>query len=182
MEKKVHRNHECGSKSAQDQGFIGCLQGCFTNNGSIAVACGFVAPVNDSYANLNDYSAVLKLSYGETSFLFTGDAERVSERDMIDSGVDLKADVLKVAHHGSSTSTSAELLVAVAPFIAVIFVGKGNDYGHPSTSVIDRLVQFGIKIYRTGKCGSITMASDGSSIEVTTEKECDDPPPPPPRI
>jgi competence protein ComEC len=91
-----------------------------------------VAPNSSQYESLNNYSAVIKLTYGKTSFLFTGDAEDISENEMLTANYDLKADVLKVGHHGSSSSSTRPFLKAVSPKYAVISVGKDNDYGHSS--------------------------------------------------
>lgn len=96
-----------------------------------SVEAVLLAPNGSGYKGLNDYSAVLKLTYGKTTFLFTGDAEAVSEGEMLAARADLKADILKVGHHGSNSSTTAAFLKAVAPKYAIISVGKGNDYGHP---------------------------------------------------
>ena len=128
-----------------------------------------VAPNSDSYQNLNDYSAVLRLVYGNTSFIFTGDTESVSELEMINSGYSLKSDVLKVGHHGSSTSTTPAFLNAVSPKYAVISCGKDNSYGHPHQEVITRLNNTGVIIYRTDESGTIIAESDGSTI--TFDKE-----------
>ena len=94
------------------------------------VKVNFVAPCGSSYDNLNNYSAVVKIQHGNTSFLFTGDAESLSEQQMFSSGTNLKSDVLKVGHHGSSSSTSTSFLKAVSPKYAVISCGAGNQYGH----------------------------------------------------
>ena len=106
---------------------------------------------------------------GKTSFLFAGDAEDISEKEMLDSGRNLKADVLKVGHHGSDTSTTAVFLDAVSPAYAVIQVGKDNKYGHPTTEIINRLEERNIKIYRNDLDGNIIAISDGENIEFNTE-------------
>ena len=129
----------------------------------------FVAPVKDRYDEDNNYSAVLKLSYGNTSFLFTGDAQTEAENDMIKSGQNLKATVLKVGHHGSASSTGDAFLRAVSPSFAVIEVGL-NDYGHPSGKVLSRLQTAGVKIFRTDQQGSVTAISDGDTVTFRTEK------------
>ena len=100
-----------------------------------------VAPNSSQYESLNNYSAVIKLTYGKTSFLFTGDAEDISENEMLTANYDLKADVLKVGHHGSSSSSTRPFLKAVSPKYAVISVGKDNDYGHPHKETINRLLK-----------------------------------------
>lgn len=128
----------------------------------------FLAPVNKDYEETNDYSAVLKLTYKGFSFLFTGDAETVSEYDMIKNGAYLKTDVLKVGHHGSSTSTSSHFLKAADPKVGVISVGRDNSYGHPHREVLERLGD--LKIYRTDLNGTVTILCDGESLSVSTEK------------
>jgi len=127
----------------------------------------FIGPVNAEYDNLNNHSAILKLTYGETSFLFQGDAEEESERDVLMSDMrgKLKADVLKIGHHGSSSSTIPEYLETVNPKYAVIMVGKGNDYGHPHKETMELLMSKGIDIYRTDEQGTIIAESDGKSIK-----------------
>lgn len=130
----------------------------------------FVGPVRQDYDNLNNHSAVLKLTYGETSFLFQGDAEKESERDILDSGAGglLKADVLKVGHHGSASSTVPEYLVEVDPKHAVIMVGKENDYGHPHREIIELLKQKGINVHRTDEQGTIIAESDGKTVKFSS--------------
>ena len=112
----------------------------------------------------NDASIVLRVDYGETSFLFTGDAEDWAEYMMIDAGANLKANVLKVSHHGSGTSTTEEFLRAVQPEIAVISVGAGNEYGHPHGSVISRLQARHCAILRTDEEKTIVLTSDAESV------------------
>jgi len=124
-----------------------------------------LAPISTKYDDLNNYSAVVKLTYGKISFLFTGDAEKISENEMIEKRLDLSATVLKVGHHGSNSSTSNKFLNIVNPQYAVISVGEDNDYNHPSSSVLDELNKRGIKVLRTDKMGTITISTDGNSIE-----------------
>jgi len=138
--------------------------GVSIETGDSSITAEILAPNSSSYDDLNDWSAVVKLSYGKTSFLFTGDAEAVSEREMLAKKYNLKADVLKVGHHGSRSSTTAEFLSAVSPKYAVISVEKGNDYGHPSEEVMNRLKQAGIPVYRTDESGTIVCVSDGETI------------------
>ncbi len=125
-----------------------------------------LAPNSQSYENVNNYSIVLKLEYGSTSFLFTGDAQSESEKEMLANGYNLKSDVLKIGHHGSSSSTTVAFLKAVAPKYAVIFVGAGNDYGHPHHETLDKFNSAGIKVYRTDLNGTIVFTSDGSALSV----------------
>lgn len=118
----------------------------------------------------NDNSIVLKVSFGASSFLFTGDAERAEEQDLLNAGVNLQSTVLKVGHHGSDTSTSYPFLRAVAPQYAVISVGAGNSYGHPTEAVLSRLRDAGVTTFRTDMQGEITAVSDGQTINFSTAK------------
>lgn len=124
----------------------------------------FLAPNGKLYSDLNDYSAVLKITYKQTSFLLCGDAETASEDEMLKSNADLKADVIKVAHHGSSTSSSIKFLERVRPELAIISVGRGNAFGFPSADLLRRLSAFNISILRTDVIGTIILASDGERI------------------
>jgi competence protein ComEC len=112
----------------------------------------------------NNESLVLRLDYGATSFLFTGDAEEMAERALLSTGAPLRADVLKVGHHGSNRSTSAAFLTAVAPRLAVISVGADNRFGHPHPDVLQRLA--GIRVLRTDQSGRIEITSDGKALWV----------------
>jgi competence protein ComEC len=136
-----------------------------------AVQCTSLAPNSQSYSELNSYSIVLKVTFSGRAFLFTGDAEVDSEREMLAKGYDLKAEVLKVGHHGSTSSTSAEFLKAVSPKYAVIFVGIDNTYGHPHQETLDKLIAAGVKIYRTDLSGgTIKFVVSGSDLSVSIEK------------
>lgn len=129
------------------------------------VSAMFVGPVKSySTSDTNDWSAVLKLTYGKKSFLFTGDAETKSENDMIASKQNLRADVLKVGHHGAKTSTSTAFLNAVKPTYAVISVGKDNNYGHPTAEVLNRLKSYKVNIFRTDLQGTIIAKTDGTNL------------------
>ena len=127
-----------------------------------------LAPNSSGYHDINDYSAVLRLVYGKNSFLFTGDAETQSESEMLHLGSQLKVDVLKVGHHGSRTSSTAAFLKLVAPKYAIISVGKGNSYGHPTQEALGRLGSVGATIYRTDESGTIVCESDGETITFKT--------------
>lgn len=123
-----------------------------------------------SYAEANNTSIVLRVDYGETAFLFTGDMETDAENDMLDyweGRLDWQADVLKVGHHGSNTSTGYRFLNAVNPEYGVISVGKGNDYGHPHKEPLSRLRQAGVTILRTDELGAIQAVSDGKEVTFT---------------
>ena len=135
-----------------------------------------VAPVRDDYRNLNDHSAVIRLVYGTTSFLFTGDAEAISESHIT---ANIASDVLKVGHHGSHTSTSAAFFERVFPFHAVISVGSNNSYGHPSDVVLSRLNNSGVNILRTDLHGTIVFTSDGTDITYRTQRTPQQPREPP---
>ncbi len=124
----------------------------------------FVAPVDTGYDDINNYSAVTRIQFGKTAFLLTGDAGTMSEAQMLASGVNLKADILKIGHHGSSHSSSIRFLTAVSPQYAVIPVGAGNDYGHPSEKTTSKLEKAGIEILRTDQLGTIVFSSDGSTV------------------
>lgn len=126
-----------------------------------------LAPNSEEYSSYNNYSIVLKITYGDTSFLFMGDAETLSEKEIKGN---LKADVLKVGHHGSNTSSSSSFLEKVKPKYAVISVGEDNKYKHPSDEVLTRLNKYTNIIYRTDLNGTIKMISDGINIKIECEK------------
>lgn len=126
----------------------------------------FLAPIGDSYANLNNASAVLMLTYRSNRFLFMGDAEGEVEEKILEGGADISADVLKVGHHGSDTSSTRSFLEAVNPSVGVISVGENNSYGHPDPLTLDTLEDLGVKIWRTDEKGTIVVTSDGETITV----------------
>lgn len=117
-------------------------------------------------SDTNNYSVVIRLDYGETSFVFTGDAEQKSEKAMLAalSASEFKCDVLKVGHHGSTTSTCAEFLAATDPSLAIISCGKDNDYGHPNADVVERLEGADVSILRTDLEGTIIICSDKTKV------------------
>lgn len=125
----------------------------------------FTGPALDSFADLNQASAVLHIRYGDTAFLLAGDADKESEAAMLRSGADLSADVLKVGHHGSHDATSSAFLETVNPDYAVISVGAGNDYGHPHQETLNKLKQFGVQVLRTDLMGTIVFTSDGRTLK-----------------
>ena len=128
-----------------------------------------------SYAETNDTSIVMKVVFGETSFLFTGDMEVLAENDLLENGTDLKADVLKVGHHGSDTSTGYRFLYEVDPTYAVISVGAGNKYGHPNDITLSRLNDAECTIFRTDHLGTVVAVSDGKEVSFTWENQKGDP-------
>ena len=123
-----------------------------------------------SYEEVNDNSICIRLTHGKNSFLFMGDAQETAETVLLNNnGIDIKADVLKAAHHGSSSSTSENFLQAVSPRYAVISCGTENDYGHPHTEILERLKAAGVKVFRTDEQGSIVATSDGTKITFNCE-------------
>lgn len=122
----------------------------------------FVAPVSSGYSDLNNYSAVLRISYDKSSFLFTGDAEDIVESELISSGQTITADVFKVGHHGSDYSSTTAFLNKVKPKYAIISVGN-NSYGHPTPEALTRLDDVGAKIYRTDEVGTIVVTTNGKT-------------------
>lgn len=121
--------------------------------------------------DLNDNSYILKFTYGETTFLFTGDAGDNYEREMISKRESLDVDVLQVAHHGSRSSTCMEFIAATTPEHAVIQVGRDNSYGHPSKDTVSRLVRAGAGVYRNDELGDIVVTTDGKNISITYDKQ-----------
>lgn len=126
------------------------------------LSADIIAPVKNSYGDLNNYSAVIKLKYGNTSFLFMGDALTESEKQIT---ADINADVLKVGHHGSAYASGASFLDKVSPAYAVISVGD-NGYGFPSEKTVKTLSSAGAVIYRTDRDGTVVFTSDGDEISV----------------
>lgn len=128
-----------------------------------------IAP-NAKYDDLNDMSVVIKFTYGHTSFLFTGDASKNSEEDILKKKYDIKCDVLKVGHHGSDTASTPEFLKAASPKYAVISAGAGNSYGLPDEDILERLQSFGIKTFCTYTNGTVIFKSNGNTITCFCEK------------
>ncbi len=126
--------------------------------------------VNKEVEEINNTSIVNKIIYKDKEFLFMGDAEKEVEQELLDLEVDLDVDVIKLGHHGSSSSSSENFLNAVDPDYAIIQVGEDNRFGHPHLSVIRRLERLGIEIYRNDLNGQVSVLSDGEKIEVMTEK------------
>lgn len=124
-----------------------------------------IAPVEGDYGdNWNDYSVGILLQFGENRFVFTGDAEEDAEQDMIAENVDLSADVLKAAHHGSDTANTMPFLEEVKPKSVVISCGEGNSYGHPRAGAMNNFRSIGASVYRTDEQGTIVAVSDGKEI------------------
>jgi competence protein ComEC len=134
------------------------------------ISMNFLYPIENladkEYQNSNDTSIVAKLNFNQNSFLFTGDISKSVEEELINYYQNLKSDVLKVAHHGSKTSTSEEFLKKILPKIAVIMVGKENPYGHPHQEVLEILNKFGIRVLRTDENGDVKIISDGQKLKI----------------
>lgn len=130
-----------------------------------------LGPVEIRHDNINNNSIAARLVYGQTSFLFTGDAEEKAENELLHLHGSLRSDILSVGHHGSRTSTSEDFLKAVKPKAAVISSGSDNPYGHPDDEVIERLEKYDILVFRTDKMGDIKLTSDGKTITYTTGVE-----------
>ena len=132
------------------------------------LTCTILAPIGTAYTELNNYSVVIRAEYGDTSILFTGDAETHSEEEMLEryrfKGV-LDCDILKVGHHGSDTSSSQAFLDAVTPVHAVISVGEGNTYDHPKQEILSRYEAMKLTIHRTDREGSIVFTTTGGEPE-----------------
>lgn len=142
---------------------IGAQEGVILDLGKNA-QCYMLSPCSENYSSLNDYSPAIMLTYGNTDFLFMGDAEEYSENEILNRHPQLECDVIKIGHHGSSTSSSKPLLEAASPSISIISVGKANDFGHPSKKVINLLKGMETQIYRTDIDGTIIIESDGKRI------------------
>ena len=128
-----------------------------------------IAPVSD-YDDLNNYSAVVRFVCGAVSFLFTGDIEHEAETDILESGADISAEVLKVPHHGSGTSSLKRFVQAVSPTYAVFSVGENNDYGHPHSNITELYEKLGVSIFRTDMNGSVVFTTDGSTLKVVADR------------
>ncbi len=137
-----------------------------TTSGIISI--DIIAPLADSYSNINNCSAIVKVTYGKTAMLFTGDSEQEIEAQLLNSGLD--ADVLKVGHHGSHSSSSKSFIQAVSPEIAVISVGEGNSYGHPHADTLAILNDVGADIYRTDEVGTVIITADQNK-KITVDKK-----------
>ncbi|MDR1735415.1 MAG: MBL fold metallo-hydrolase [Oscillospiraceae bacterium] len=138
----------------------------FTLGGAEAAVVGPINPSDDPNAT----SIVIRLTYGGTSFLFAGDAERAEEQDILDAGYELSADVLKVGHHGSETSTSYAFLREIMPEYGVISCGEDNSYGHPHDEAMSRLRDADVTLYRTDMQGTVICVSDGENITFSTQR------------
>lgn len=126
-----------------------------------------IAPNNDSYSDLNNYSVVIKITYQNRKFIFMGDAETISENEML---TDVTADIVKVGHHGSNTSSGQNFVDRVNAKYAIISVGSDNNYNHPNMNIVNRWENSGAKVYRTDLSGTIIAITDGNTLSIETEK------------
>ena len=124
------------------------------------------SPNKDKYENLNNYSPIIKVEYKKNSFLFTGDAEKEVEKEVLSAGYNISADVLKFGHHGSSSSTSEEFFKKVNPSIGVICAGTDNSYGHPHKETLKLIKKNNLTVYRTDLDGNVVLVSDGQNITI----------------
>lgn len=126
-----------------------------------------IAPNNDSYSDLNNYSVVIKITYKNRKFIFMGDAEMISENEIL---TDVTADIVKVGHHGSNTSSGQNFVDRVNAKYAIISVGSDNNYNHPNMNIVNRWENSGAKVYRTDLSGTIIAITDGNALSIETEK------------
>ncbi|NLP34989.1 MAG: MBL fold metallo-hydrolase [Clostridiales bacterium] len=127
-----------------------------------------LAPNSEEYSELNNYSVGIKLTHENNSFVFTGDAETLAEKEMLENGLNLSADVFKLGHHGSTTSNSRDFLDEIDPDYAVVSAGYDNEYGHPHVEILQAILDLNVKLYRTDLQGTIIFTSDGDNLSVNT--------------
>ncbi len=130
-----------------------------------------LGPVRTDYEDVNDLSLIIRVDHGDRRYLFVGDQETLAENDLLDSGADVKADVLKVGHHGSYSSSGYRFLREVQPSYGVISVGGNNSYGHPHEAALSRLQDADVTIFRTDKMFTIVSVCDGTDITFTWDNE-----------
>src|SRR5699024_3619517 len=126
---------------------------------------------SDLTGNYNNDSIVMKATYGDVSFMLTGDVEKSGEKRMVGSGSDLSSTILKAGHHGSNTSSTEEFVKAVSPEVVIMSYGKDNKYNHPNGSTLDIFNKFDVPMYGTEPHGTIIIDTDGKAFKITTEKE-----------
>lgn len=128
-----------------------------------------IGPINDPEGELNNYSTVLKVSLGEIDMIMTGDAEKEVEKDILNSGENIEAEILKLGHHGSDTSTSEEFLNAINPDYALISCKLGNKYEHPTKSTMELLEERNIEVYRTDESGTVVVTITSDDVSFSCE-------------
>lgn len=131
--------------------------------------CIFLTNGDNDYSDANNHSIVIRVVFGNNSFMFMGDAEKELEKDILSLNVDISADILKLGHHGSNTSTSEEFLNKVNPKYAVVSCGKNNSYGHPCKSTMFNLKSSKIKVYRTDESSNIIVTSNGNNLSFNVQ-------------
>ena len=129
-----------------------------------------LAPNSSSYTDLNDYSVVIKVTYGKVRMLYMGDAGKDSENEMLNKNYNVSADVVKVGHHGSSSASTQKFINSVGAQYAIMSVGSDNDYGHPNSQTIDRWERSGAQVIRTDIYGDIVLTTNGDTFDIDTEK------------
>lgn len=134
------------------------------------IQVSMLSPMEESYKEMNDYSIVLKVVNGKDSILLTGDAEELVEEQLLATNAPVDADIIKLGHHGSSSSSTPEFIEKVSPEVAIITSGKDNSYGHPHKETLDTLNKFGIPYYDTQDYGTITIISTGAGWHIETSK------------
>ena len=139
-------------------------------DGFLEIVC--LSPINEDYEELNEYSAVLQISFYERTFLFMADAEKINEEEMLSHGTLPDCDLIKIGHHGSKSSSSEKFIKTTAPEYAIISVGDSNTFGHPDKKVLLRLYRSGAAVYRTDLSGTIIAECDGRSIKIHTADIC----------
>ena len=172
---------ECGAKygNPEHKAFLKAVRACgaryrIARRGQVVdMGDGVTARILDpspdvKYTNLNDNSIVMRVTYKRVAILLAADATEAAERDMLDSGINLRAQVLQVGHHGSRDATSPQWLAAVQPRIAIISCARRSHYGFPSRQVLDRLASINARTYSTGQYGAVTISTDGDAIDVRT--------------
>ena len=157
-------------KYAQQQGLAVEVPSVGTSWQLGSATVQIIGPVAQ-YDDTNDTSLVVRIDYGQTSFLLTGDMEQDAEDDLVASGAPVDVDVLQVGHHGSETSTGYVFLNAVLPEVGVISVGTGNSYGHPSEAALSRLRDAGVDVWRTDLAGTVRILSDGVNYTVAADRD-----------
>lgn len=131
----------------------------------------FMGPSEDEYSNENNYSIVMRVSYGDVDVLLSGDAEALAEKEVLATGYELNSEIYKVGHHGSDTSSSETFVQMIDPDYALISCGYGNSFDHPCKETMELLEKEGVKVYRTDESGTVVVTTDGKNIEFNTEED-----------
>lgn len=135
------------------------------------VQFSFVAPTGSKYSDLNNYSAALRVTWSKSSMLFMGDAEKLSENAILKSGAEIKSDIIKVGHHGSSSSSSYKFIKTVSPEAAIISCGVNNDYHHPHKKTLTTFKKLNIRVLRTDLNGTIIVSAGNSGYKIQPERQ-----------